>query len=60
MKASELRRKLERLGAVVTNGTRHWIVTYQGKSTTIPRHPGQDIRPGTFHSILRDLGLPKR
>lgn len=55
MKASEMKRKLERLGCVVTEGSKHWIVTYQGRRTTIPRHGGREIKSGTYHSILRAL-----
>jgi mRNA interferase HicA len=55
--ASELKRMLIRHGAKVTDGTKHWIVTYKGRSTTIPRHPSQEIRTGTYHSILKELGI---
>src|ERR1017187_5101536 len=41
MTASELKRKLERLGCSVEDGTKHWIVYYHGHRTTVPRHPGQ-------------------
>jgi mRNA interferase HicA len=57
VKASELKRMLIRQVAKVTDGTKHWIVTYKGRSTTIPRHPSQEIRTGTYHSILKELGI---
>jgi len=55
--ASELKRKLEKLGCSVKDGTRHWIVYYRGRRTTVPRHPGKEIKTGTYHSILRELGI---
>ena len=57
VKASEMKRKLERMGCSVTEGTKHWIVTYGRRQTTIPRHPGREIKTGTYYSILRDLGI---
>jgi len=60
MKASELRRKLERLGCTVEEGTKHWIVYYQNRRSTIPRHPGQEISTGTYYSILKELGIKER
>jgi mRNA interferase HicA len=57
VKASELKRKLEALGCEVEEGTKHWIVTYRGRKTTIPRHPSKEIRTGTLHSIIKQLGI---
>jgi mRNA interferase HicA len=57
MKAAELKRKLEALGCEMEDGTKHWIVTYRGIKTTIPRHPSKEIRTGTFHSIIKKLGI---
>jgi len=57
MRASELKRKLEAMGCKIEEGTKHWIVSYQGKMTTIPRHPSKEIRTGTLHSILKKLGI---
>jgi mRNA interferase HicA len=53
----ELKRKLEELGCEMEDGTRHWIVTYRGIKTTIPRHPSKEIRTGTFHGIIKKLGI---
>jgi mRNA interferase HicA len=39
------------------DGTKHWIVTYRGIKTTIPRHPSKEIRTGTFHGIIKKLGI---
>jgi len=60
MKANELRRKLEKLGCSVEEGTKHWIVSYRGRRTTVPRHPSKEIKAGTYHSILKDLGIKER
>ena len=57
VKPSELKRKLEKLGCSVTQGTKHWVVHYQGHRTTVPRHPGREIKTGTYYSILGDLGI---
>jgi mRNA interferase HicA len=47
VKANELRRRLEKLGCLVEDGTKHWIVYYRGHRTTVPRHPGKEIKTGT-------------
>ena len=58
--ASELRRKLAKLGCTVEDGAKHWIIRYQGRRTTIPRHPSKEIKTGTYHGILEDLGIKER
>ena len=55
--ANELKRKLERLGCSVAEGTKHWIVYYKGNRTTVPRHPGKEIKTRTYYSILRELKI---
>lgn len=60
MKASELKRKLERLGCSVEDGTKHWIIYFQGRRTTVPRHPGKEIKTRTYYSILKELGIKER
>ena len=57
MKANELKRKLERLGCSVEDGAKHWIIYYQGLRTTVPRHPGKEIKTRTYYSILKQLGI---
>jgi len=57
VKASELKRKLAKLGCTFTEGTRHTIVHRGGLFTTIPRHPAAEIRTGTLQSILKQLGI---
>jgi len=55
--ASELKRKLAKLGCTFEQGTRHLIDRYQGKRTLMPRHPSQEIQTGTYHAILKKLGI---
>ena len=57
MTASELKRKLARLGCTFEQGARHLIAVHNGKTSPIPRHPSQEIKAGTYHKILQDLGL---
>ena len=56
MTASELKRKLAKLGCTFEQGTRHLIVRYQG-NRTLMRHPGQEIQTGTYYAILKKLGI---
>jgi mRNA interferase HicA len=60
VKASELKRRLEKEGCSVTDGTRHWIVSYHGIQTTIPRHPSKEVRTGTYYEILKQLGIKRK
>jgi mRNA interferase HicA len=55
--ASELRRKLAKLGCTFEQGRRHTIAIYKGKTSPIPRHPAREIKTGTYRKILKDLGL---
>ena len=57
MTASELKRKLAKLGCTFEQGTRHLIVRYQGNRTLMPRHPSQEIKTGTDQAILEKLGI---
>lgn len=57
MTANELRRKLAKLGCTFEQGTRHLVVEYKGKRTEIPRHPSKEIATGTYHAILKKLGI---
>jgi len=57
MKTSEFKRWLARQGCTFVEGTRHSIVSFQGRSTTLPRHSSQEIGIGTLKSILKKLGL---
>jgi mRNA interferase HicA len=55
--ASELKRKLAKLGCTFEQGTRHLIVRYQRNRTLMPRHPSQEIQTGTYYAILKKLGI---
>ena len=57
MTASELKRKLAKLGCTFEQGTKHLIVRYQGNRTLMPRHPSQEIQTGTYYAILKKLGI---
>lgn len=57
MTASELRRRLAKLGCTLRQGSKHLIVMYKGVETEIPRHRSQEIKTGTYHAILRRLGM---
>ncbi len=57
MTASELKRKLAKLGCTFEQGSRHLIAMREGKTSPIPRHPSQEVKKGTYHKILKDLGL---
>jgi hypothetical protein len=43
----------------------HWVVTHLGvmsnlsqkHRTLMPRHPSQEIQTGTYHAILKKLGI---
>lgn len=55
--ASELQKKLKKHGATFTNGSKHTIVTLNGKIATIPRHKSKEIKTGTLNGILKQLGI---
>lgn len=57
MKQSEFRRWLAEQGARFDEGTNHTKVYLNGKQTTLPRHPGKELKEGTRRAILKQLGL---
>ncbi|MCX6616454.1 MAG: type II toxin-antitoxin system HicA family toxin [Acidobacteria bacterium] len=57
MTVSELRRWLRKQGCTFTEGTKHTKVVLAGKVTRMPRHPSQELKVKTLHTILRNLGL---
>jgi len=61
LRAKELIRWLSKEGATFKEGTKgsHLKVYFQGLQTVIPVHHGKDLKAGTLHAILRDLGLRK-
>jgi len=58
--ASELKRKLAKLGCTFRQGSKHLIVMYRGVETEIPRHPSKEIKTGTYHAILNRLGIKEK
>ena len=57
MTESELKRKLRKLGAVITDATKHAKVEYRNRTSFIPRHPSKEIKKGTLRGILKALGI---
>jgi mRNA interferase HicA len=55
--ANELKRWLRKQGCTFTEGKKHTIVYYGSEFTEIPRHPTTEIKTGTYHAILKKLGL---
>ncbi|MBI2886489.1 MAG: type II toxin-antitoxin system HicA family toxin [Chloroflexi bacterium] len=64
MNYRELARKLRALGCEFDRQARGdhevWINRQTGARTTIPNWGGDDLRPGTVATILRDLGISRR
>ena len=62
MKPDALLRSLKRLASKrgwvvsISEGGNHTKVIVNGKRTVIGRHP-QDLKPGTLHAIIKQLGL---
>jgi mRNA interferase HicA len=59
MKDAELRRWLARQGCTFEERTKHTIVRLGKRQSLLPRHPGKDVKTGTYKAILKDLGLNK-
>lgn len=57
MKQSEFKRWLASQGAIFKEGDGHTKVYLNGKQTTLPRHPGKELKDGTRRAILKQLGL---
>lgn len=57
MKQSEFKRWLASKGVVFEEGSNHTKAYYQGKQTTLPRHPSHEIGKGLRKKILKHLGL---
>lgn len=57
MKISEFKRWLESQGVRVENGTNHWKLFFNGKQTTLPRHPAKELKEGTRKAILKHLEI---
>ncbi len=57
MKISEFRRWLERQGVQTKEGGKHTKLYFNGKQSTLPRHPNQELGEGLRKAILSQLGL---
>ena len=57
MKISQFKRSLAALGARFVEGARHTKVYLNGRQTTLPRHPGQEIGESLRRAILRQLNV---
>jgi mRNA interferase HicA len=55
--ASELKRKLAKLGCTFRQGKKHLVIYYRGRRSLMPRHPSQEIKTGTYRGILKRLGI---
>lgn len=57
MKISEFRRWLGAHGVQMKEGANHTKLYFNGKQSTLPRHPSQELKDGTRRAILKQLGL---
>jgi mRNA interferase HicA len=57
VKQSEFKRWLAEQGATFKEGAGHTKVYLNGKQSTLPRHPGSELKEGTRKAILKQLGL---
>ncbi|WMD23283.1 type II toxin-antitoxin system HicA family toxin [Achromobacter seleniivolatilans] len=57
VKQSEFKRWLASQGVTFAEGSNHTKAYYQGKQTTLPRHPSKELKDGTRKNILKALGL---
>jgi len=57
MKTNEFKRFLEKLGVDVKKGTNHWKLYYNGKQSTLPRHPSKELNEKTKIAILKQLNI---
>jgi hypothetical protein len=62
MKPADLLRRINRFATrrgvliAVSEGGNHTKVQLGDRRAVLPRHP-KDLKPGTFHAILKQLGL---
>jgi predicted RNA binding protein YcfA (HicA-like mRNA interferase family) len=57
LKINEMRRWLAKQGCVFEQLTRHELVSLEGRTALLPRHGNEELRPGTMHDLLKNLGL---
>lgn len=59
VRGDHLVKALERAGFTVTRvrGSHHRLRHPDGRSTTVPVHPGRDVPKGTLRAVLQDTGM---
>lgn len=60
MKYSELKRKLRKAGCYRVKdkgGHEKWYSPITNRHFWVPRHDGQEVKPDTLNSILKQAGL---
>lgn len=57
MKQSEFVRWLKQQGVEIKQGTKHLKLYLNGKQTTLPRHPSQELKTGLVEGVKKQLGL---
>ncbi|WP_294844442.1 type II toxin-antitoxin system HicA family toxin [uncultured Gilliamella sp.] len=57
MKQSEFLRWLIAQGVEVKQGGNHIKLYYNGKQSTMPRHPSKELKIGTMKAIKKQLDL---
>lgn len=59
MKQTEFVRWLKRNGVVLKHGTGHLKAFYNGKQTTVDRHPGKELDNLYVELVKKQLGMKK-
>lgn len=54
---AKFKRELAALGATFVEGKKHTKIYPNGRQSTLPRHPGQELGEGLRKAILKQLGL---
>lgn len=59
MKIREFKKSLEKKGILISNLSNHWklLNPKNGKWTTLPRHPSQELANFFAKQVLKQLGL---
>lgn len=57
MKISEFRRWLEARDVKCKEGAKHTKLYYNGRQSTLPRHPGKELGEDLKKQIVKQLGL---
>ncbi len=59
MKIRKFKKSLEKKGILVSNRKKHWelLNPKNGKWTTLPRHPSQEIGNEFAKTVLKQLGM---